>query len=101
MTAVRPPFETGVDDSRRDEAAAPLVAGQIPADLADMVSEYLVWRPTRQERAAAVWGLLVCAAEAIRWRSEPEGDPIEEASLHLLLSAAHAHAARMAHDGTP
>ena len=67
-----------------------------PGDLVDLVTEHLVWCGSGQERAIAMYQLITCAVDAVRWRLEPEGDPIEEVSLQRLLTAAHDHWERMA-----
>lgn len=67
----------------------------MPGELADLVAEHLVWCESSRDRAAAMYELVRCAVDAVRWRLEPRGDPTEEASLTLLLTSAHDHYLRM------
>ena len=67
--------------------------------LVDLVTEHMVWRHSSQDRAAALYQLISCALDAVRWRLEPQGDPVEETSLLLVLEAARLHHAQMCASG--
>jgi hypothetical protein len=72
----------------------------MPGVLVDLVTEHMVWRHTSEDRAAALYQLISCALDAVRWRLEPEGDPVEETSLRAVLEAARLHHAQMSASGS-
>lgn len=71
------------------------LADTLDPRLADLIAEEFVWSNDASPRAETLVRLLRCAADAIRWRLEPDGDAVEEQSIERVIDAAAAHLARM------
>ena len=63
--------------------------------LADLISEALVWSETPEDRARVFLQIVRCAVDAVYWRLLPDGDPHEELSAQRIMSAAVEHLERM------
>jgi hypothetical protein len=63
--------------------------------LADLISESLVWSGDAAGRAEVLTRIIECALDALAWRLEPDGDTDEEVSARRVLRAAEQHRDRM------
>jgi hypothetical protein len=67
--------------------------------LADLITEALVWSEDSVRRAEALTRIVECAVDALSWRLQPDGDADEEASAQHVLRAAEQHRSRMRSTG--
>ncbi|HYI59399.1 MAG TPA: hypothetical protein VEX66_14610 [Microlunatus sp.] len=71
------------------------VGDALDPQLADLITEALVWSDDAAQRADALHRIVQCAVDALCWRLEPDGDPAEERSAQQLLLASERHRDRM------
>ncbi len=55
----------------------------------------MVWSASAAHRAEVLAAIITCVAEAVRWRLEPHGGPVEEGSICQVLHVAAEHRRRM------
>ena len=82
----------GVRSADRDLGLSP--------ELIDLVTEAVAMPADAVLRAEIISEVLSRIVEAVAWRHEPFGDPLEEASLMRIVDAAARHRRRMAAAGT-
>lgn len=73
----------------------PALDDSLSPQLADLITEALVWSNEPVERANTLVQIVGCAVDAMTWRLQPEGDPCEELSARAVLEAATEHLVRM------
>ena len=64
-------------------------------ELIDLVTEAVAMPASAVARAEIISELLMRVVDAVAWRHEPDGDPLEEASLMRIVDAAAGHRRRM------
>jgi hypothetical protein len=64
-------------------------------ELIDLVTEAVAKPSTAVARAEIISEVVLRVVEAVAWRHEPNGDPLEEASLMRIVDAAAGHRRRM------
>ena len=64
-------------------------------ELIDLVTEAVAMPANAVARAEIISELLMRVVDAVAWRHEPDGDPLEEASLMRIVDAAAGHRRRM------
>ncbi|HEU5487042.1 MAG TPA: hypothetical protein VFU98_19220 [Microlunatus sp.] len=63
--------------------------------LADLITEALVWSADSVRRAEVLARIVGCAIDSLSWRLQPDGDADEEQSAQQVLRAAELHLSRM------
>ena len=71
------------------------VGDVLDPQLSDLITEALVWSGDAAQRADALYRIVQCGVDAVRWRLQPDGDSWEEQSVQHLLLAAELHRDRM------
>lgn len=77
----------------RPTTAEPAVL--LSPELVDLVTEAVAMPATAVLRAEIITEVLMRVLDAVAWRHEPDGDPLEEASLMRIVDAAAGHHRRM------
>ncbi|MDN5760750.1 MAG: hypothetical protein L0H41_00320 [Microlunatus sp.] len=57
-------------------------------ELADLITDAVVWSSDAGERADVLTEIVACVVDAVLWRLQPDGDPVEERGVHQVLEAA-------------
>jgi hypothetical protein len=69
--------------------------GLLGAELIDSITEAVAYPSSAVERACVAVEIVSCVLDAVSWRLEPNGSPVEELSLRDILTAAELHRQRM------
>jgi hypothetical protein len=83
-------FQAELDPPASSEPAIVLAP-----ELVDLITEAVAMPANAVLRAEIISELLMRVVDAVAWRHEPLGDPLEEASLMRIVDAAAGHRRRM------
>ena len=78
-----------------DQPFATEPSSVLAPELIDLVTEAVAMPASAVARAEIISEMLMRVVDAVAWRHEPDGDPLEEASLMRIVDAAASHHRRM------